>query len=183
MRSAARLNVADILRIREITDVEDAETAKAIFTHRVLDALRAAVDAATQSFAGNEKQIAIHRHVALRSGAQVSLFQYGRRWIGDVPDLVAVVVALNRVVAEESEVGVRDPFELLRGRSLRQQVQIPDGCSGVIGSGAQTDAWIGDWLTRRHVADRGDGARSSGAGRSRASRGEENGNAKSKRAR
>jgi len=46
MRPAARLHIGDVLRVRDVRRVEDAETADPVFTHGVLHALRATIDAA-----------------------------------------------------------------------------------------------------------------------------------------
>src|SRR5437868_5071529 len=65
MRSAAGLDVADVLRRRDIADVEDAEAAQAIPADCILDAFNSAIDAAAQPLTRDEEQIAIDRHVAL----------------------------------------------------------------------------------------------------------------------
>ena len=60
---------------------------------------RAAVEAAGQILARDEEQVLVDRHVALRRGAEVRRLERRLARVGDVPDLIAVVVALNGVVA------------------------------------------------------------------------------------
>ena len=97
VRAAARLHVADVLRIRDVGDVEDAQTAKSLLAHRVLHALAAAVEAAGESLARDEQKVLVDRHVALRRRAVVRRLERRVARIRDVPDLVAVVAPLDRV--------------------------------------------------------------------------------------
>ena len=82
----------------------------------VLHALRAAVEARAQILARDEEQVIVDGHVALRRRAVEARADRRRGGVRDVPDLVAVVVALDGVVACEREVGVGSADELL-GRS------------------------------------------------------------------
>ena len=77
VRSAARLDVADILRVRNVADVEDAKSAQAILADGVLHTLGAAIDASAVPFAGHEKEILVYRDVALRGRAEVPRLQSG----------------------------------------------------------------------------------------------------------
>src|ERR1700687_4144654 len=54
VRSAARLNIADVFWIADIADVEDANPAQSIFADRVLHTLSAAVDSRAKVLAGYE---------------------------------------------------------------------------------------------------------------------------------
>src|SRR3954468_1007042 len=121
MRAAACLDVADVLRIVDVADVEDAEAAKAVLAHCILDSGGAAVDAPGQPFTGDEEKIPVNRDVTLRCRAHVAGPEGRRGRIADVPDLVTVVVALDRVVAYERQVGVRDADDFLGRRSVRDK--------------------------------------------------------------
>src|SRR6202521_3456268 len=102
MRAAAGLNVADVLRIADVADVEDADTAQAIVAYGILDALRAAVEPSAVSLTGDEEKVFVNRHIALRCGAEVRRLQSGCARVRDVPHLITIVVALNRVRPCES---------------------------------------------------------------------------------
>src|ERR1051325_6404996 len=107
VRAAARLNVADISRVRDVADGEDAEAAQTILADGVFDRFHTAVDAGGSSLTGDEEEVPINGDVALRCGANEAFLEYRRGGIGDIPELIAVIVALDDVVAEEREIGVR----------------------------------------------------------------------------
>src|SRR5687768_15051789 len=119
VRAAAGLHVRHVSWIVEVADVEDTQAAQAVLAHRILNTAAAAIEAAAEALTGNEEQIPIDRDVALGSGAEERLPQGRRRGIRDVPEHEAVVVALNRVIAEEREVRVRAARELI-GRWRRR---------------------------------------------------------------
>jgi len=143
VRAAARLHVADVLRISDVADVEDAKSAQALLADGVLDALRAAVETSAISFAGDEEQVLVNRDIALRRGAEIPDLERRRSGIRDVPNLITVVIALNRVVSDEREVGVGDVLEFFGWLRRRDQPQVPC-CRGCVEfSGAQSDADLG----------------------------------------
>src|SRR5207249_11964335 len=111
VRAAAGLHVCDVLRIVDVRDVEDPETANALPTHRLTRALGSAIEPRGSGLGGHEQQVLVDGDVALRRGADLSGAQLRRRRIRDIPDLKAVVVALNDIRAGETEVGVGDPGE------------------------------------------------------------------------
>src|SRR5438105_6658858 len=125
VRAAARLNVRDVLRVRDVGDVEDANAANALLADRFLHALAAAVDAARLSLRRDEEQVPVDRDIALRCGAIVPDRQRRVLRIGDVPDLITVVVALDRVLAEEGKIRVRAALELALRRRRREQTEGP----------------------------------------------------------
>ncbi len=141
--AAAGLDVGDVLRVADVGHVEDADAAQPLVAHGVRHALGAAVEAAGEPFAGDEEEVLVDGHVALGRRAHVALLQRRTVRPGDVPDLVAVVVPLDRVVAEEREVGVGHPQEVLGGRRVRHETQVPRRAGGVHPPGPETDAWIG----------------------------------------
>ncbi len=151
MRAATRLHIADVAGIPNVADVEDTNTAQALSTHRFTHALRAAVEPPLEPFARNEQEVPIHRHIALRGGADVPVHEHRLPRIGEVPDLEAVVVPLDRVVPGEREVRVHAANELARRRRGRELAQVPDRLFGVEHSRAKTDAWIGGGRRGRHA--------------------------------
>src|SRR6185312_14544612 len=68
--------------------------------------LNAAVETAVSHFYGHEKQIAVHRDVALSTGANERGEQRGLRGVGDVKDVDPIEIALEEMGALEREVGV-----------------------------------------------------------------------------
>ena len=142
VRAAARLDVRDVLRIRDVGDVEDADAAQPIGAHRVPHALPAAVEPAAEALARDEEQIPVDGDVALRCRAVERLRQLRAGRVRDVPDLEAVVVALDRVVAGEREVGVGAPDELSGRRILRDDLHVPRGLARIVQAGAEPDARI-----------------------------------------
>src|SRR5512143_70197 len=113
MRAAAGLNVGDVPRMRDVRDVENAYAANPLLAHGVLHALTAAVDASRVSLGRHEQQVLVDRDVALRGGAIVADLESRLARIRDIPDLIAVVVALNDVRAREGEVRVDAVGEFL----------------------------------------------------------------------
>ncbi|OLC07468.1 MAG: hypothetical protein AUH41_10405 [Gemmatimonadetes bacterium 13_1_40CM_66_11] len=63
--AAARLHIGDMPWVGQIGRVEDADAAQPVMADGIGDALRAAVGASVQCFAGDEEEIAVHRDVAL----------------------------------------------------------------------------------------------------------------------
>src|SRR2546422_8032960 len=126
-----------------------------LFPYTTLFRSRAAVDAPAQTLARDEEEILIDRHVALRRRTKECGLEDGPARVRDVPDLVAVVVALDGVMTGEREVGVGDTGELLGGRGLRQHAQVPRRFAGVHQSRPKPDPWI--WVRGRggHVDGRG----------------------------
>src|SRR6266550_1898978 len=151
MRAAASLHVPDVFRIRDVGDVEDAKTAQSIMADRVLHALRSAIEPSAVALTGNEKEISEDGNIALRRRAEVSRLEGGRARVGDIPDLITVVAALDRVGTRERQIGIRDSGELLGGLRRRHQPQVPGGGGSVELSSAETNAWIGDRFTGGHV--------------------------------
>ncbi len=143
VRAAARLDVRDVARVLDVGDVEDADALDARIAHSLLHALVTAIDAPRVAFSGHEEEVLVDRHVALRCRAIVRQPQTRRRWIGDVPDLVAVVVALDGVVALEGEIRVGAAEELAGRRGGRHEAHVPRGLTRVHKAGLETDTWIG----------------------------------------
>ncbi len=131
VRAAAGLHVLDVLRMRDVGDVEDTDAAHAHLAHCFRHALTAAVVATRLPFSRHEEQVLVDRDVALRRRAVVRGLELGLTRIRDVPHLVAVVVALNDVVADEGDIGVRDAGEPRRRRRVRDQAHVPRSFSGL----------------------------------------------------
>ena len=143
VRTPAGLHVGHVLRVGDIRDVEDADAAQTVVAHSLLHALVTAVEPSAESLAGHEQQVVVHRDIALRGRASVRDHRRRIRRIGDVPDLDAVVVALNGVVAREGEVGVGFPHEGLLGWRGGHQTQVPDRLAGVEEAGREADPGVG----------------------------------------
>src|SRR3954470_18555890 len=157
MRAAARLHVADVLRIRDVSDVEDADAAQTILAHRLWNALRAAIDARREILARDEEKILVDRHVALRRGAVIRRPECRLGRIGDVPDLIAAEAALDDVVAGEGEVRVDPAGEALGWRGRRHEAQVPGGFPSIVEPRLQADARVGTRSGGRHGGRSGAG--------------------------
>ena len=151
VRPATRLHIGEVLRVVDVGDVEDAKSTDAVAAHDLARRVLAAVEPRRWRLGGDEEQVVVHGHVALRRRAERGIAQLGRGRVGDVPDLEAVVVALDHVCPVECEVGVRDPGEALRRRRVRDLAQVPDRLARVLESGFEADARIG----RRRGEERG----------------------------
>ncbi len=154
VRAAAGLHVADVSRIADVADVEDAETAQTVRADGVPHSLRTAVESTGEALAGDEEQIPVDRNVALGGWADVCRGQSGPARIGNIPDLPAVVVPLNCVVAAERQVGVRHAQKVLRRWRLGENAQVPHCLAGILQSRAQTDTRIRTRWCGGHVACR-----------------------------
>src|SRR5207244_10188447 len=89
-------------------DVEDADAAQPVLTHRVGHALRAAVEAAVEVLAGDEEKVAVDRDVVLGVGTHIERDERGVARLRDVPHLEAVEVALNGVMAREGNIRIEE---------------------------------------------------------------------------
>src|SRR4051812_48859251 len=147
VRSTAGLNVADVSRIADVADVENADTAQAFLAYGVLHALRPAVDTRGEVFTRDEEEILVHRDIALRRRAEIGFSKRGCLWVADVPHLVTAEAALNRVVTREREIGIDTAQEFLGWSRLRKHSEIPHCLRGVERAGPQPDARI---QSRRH---------------------------------
>ena len=80
VRPAARLHVRDVLRLREIRDVEDADAAKTVLAHRVGHALKTAVETPRRCLARDEREVnvavLVDRDIALRPRADVRFLEH-----------------------------------------------------------------------------------------------------------
>ena len=90
----------------------------------------------------HEQQVLVDRHVVLRRRADVLLRQRRLRRVGDVVDVEAVVVALDRVLARERQIGVRRAQRLAGRRRRRDHAHVPGGLPGVPAAGLEADARI-----------------------------------------
>jgi hypothetical protein len=77
VRAAAGLHVAHVLRCLDVRDIKDADAAQAVLAHRFAHTRIAAIEAAAVSFAGDEQQVPVDRHIALRCRAVVGDGQRG----------------------------------------------------------------------------------------------------------
>ena len=125
-----------------VADVEDADTAQALFADWIRYTLDAAVDAAGQSLARNEQQILVDGHVALRRWTDIRHHQHRLERLRDIEHLKAVVVALNRVLAGKREVGVRHTEEFRGWRRRGNQAHIPGSLRRIPTSGRKSDARV-----------------------------------------
>ena len=148
VRAAAGLHVGDVLRAGDVGDVEDADAAQPILADRLGHALDAAVDPPRQAFARHEQQVLVDRDVALRRRADIRHHRHRLGRVADVVDLEAVVVALDRVLPAERQIGVRHAEKLLARRRRRDQPHVPRRLRGVPAAGREADARIG---TRRRA--------------------------------
>src|SRR5438105_14971737 len=99
--------------IGEIGGIEDSDAAQPLVADGIRDALRTTVGPTVQRFARHEQEIAIHGDVALRSRTDEPLVQLRDLGIRDVPDLDAVEIALNDIIAADREIGI-DKAEIAR---------------------------------------------------------------------
>src|SRR4029077_16765602 len=120
-----------------------------VVAHRVGHALRTAVHSAVRGLVGDEQEVAVHRHVALRAGAHVRSVQRRMARVRDVPHLVAREVALDDVLPVEREVRVDEPevprrarHEVMGRRCSRDQAEVPGRLTGVHPTGAQAHARV-----------------------------------------
>ncbi len=111
--------------LADVRDVEDADAAHPLLADRLGHALNAAVDAARLALARHEQQVLVDRHVVLRRRADVRQHERRLGGVRDVEDLEAVVVALDRVLAGEREVGAASR----RGTSRRAASSRRASCS------------------------------------------------------
>ena len=125
VRAATGLHIGDVLGARDVRDVEDADATDADRADRVGHALAATVLATRLGLGGYEEQVLVNRHVALGRGAVIGRLERRSSHIRDVPNLVAIVIALNRVFPQEGDVGVGDTDEALGRRTVRDQAQVP----------------------------------------------------------
>ena len=171
---AAGLHVTHILRVGDVADVEDADPADPLVAHRVLDALCAAVQAPAVGLAGDEQQVLVDRDIALRSGTNVAGREHRLRRIGDVPDLVPIVVALDRVLTQEGEIRIR-VVEFRGLRRVRDEPHVPRRFTGIGQTGLESYPRVGARRGGSQVPagcrGRGGGRRGGGLGRRRWARG------------
>src|SRR5712664_218366 len=74
--------------VRDVGDVKDADSAQPLLADRVGHALRTTIVAPVGGLPGHEHQVAVHRDVALRGGADIGRVQGGVARLRDVPHLV-----------------------------------------------------------------------------------------------
>ena len=141
--TAAGLHIGDVFGIANIADVENANSPQAIRAYRLLYAFRAAIEPPAQPFARNEKQVFVHRNVALGRRTEVIDDQVGIGGIGNIPYLNAVIIPLDGVLAGKRQIGVRNPDEIFRRGRRRKQLQIPYGLFGVEQARLEPDAGCG----------------------------------------
>ena len=108
VRSATRLHGCDLPRMLDIADVEDAHATEPLGAHRVLIALRAAVDAAARLLDRVEEQVSVHRHVALSARTHDRCEQLGAPRVLDVVGVEAVEIADEQLMSLEREIRVRE---------------------------------------------------------------------------
>ena len=164
VRATARLHVPDVAGVLDVADVEDPHPAEAVGAHGVLHALGAAVKATAEPFSRDEEKVLVHRHVALRRRAEQRRLECGLRRVRDVPHLIPVVAALDRIGAAEREVGVGRADELALWSRVRDEAHVPRCFLRVEHPRTQTDARIG---ASRCTADPRRNAASCGRGRGR----------------
>ena len=158
----ATLHRGDLLWIREVADIEDADAAEPVragrrrrtahacglsvgtggrsgrrwrrrVTGRQRYALRTAIDAAIHRLGRHEEQVAIHRYIALAPRAQHGRSEFDLHRVIDVVEIDAVVVAYEQMVAGEGQ--VRIGGAVLSGRRARKRLPI--------GSGERRRRWTG----------------------------------------
>ena len=108
VRSTAGLDRGHLLGILQIAHVEDPHAAEAFGAHRRRHALHAAIDAAARLLHRHEEQVPVDRHVALSARTDDGCQQARPARVLDVVGVEAVVVADDRLVALEGEVGIRE---------------------------------------------------------------------------
>jgi hypothetical protein len=106
MGSAARLHGADLPRVAEVADVEDADAAETLLARRRADALQAAIQPAARLLDRHDQQIAGDRDVALPARTDDRAHELGRTPAADVVDVEAVIVAGDEHLAGEHEIGI-----------------------------------------------------------------------------
>jgi hypothetical protein len=154
MGAAARLHGRHLHGRRDVADIEDADTPKAIgvgVAWGTRHALRSAVDAAAVLLDRHEKEVPEHGQVTLPAGADDRGGQGRVRGIGDVPDGETVEATHEGVVSAEGEIrgrerdraGHRRVEESGRLVPVRQQLHVHAGRLGIEPAGAEPDSRVG----------------------------------------
>src|SRR4051812_26626724 len=107
----------------DVADIEDPKAPKPLGAHGVLDGLGAAVESGGQVLPRDKEQVPISGDVALRAGTDVRGFEPGPCRVADVPHLVSIEAALDRILPGKGQVGVDAALEFLGGRSAGDQPQ------------------------------------------------------------
>ena len=137
VRAAAGLHVGDVLRAGDVGDVEDADAAQPILAHRLGHALDAAVERGPSVLRPTRTAGSCRpRRRSATPGRRRSSPAPASTGFDDVEDLEAVVVALDRVLAGERQIGVGHAEELLARRRRRDQPQVPRRLCGIPAAGA-----------------------------------------------
>ena len=146
VRSAARLDVADVFGVCDIRDVEDPDAANTLLAHRRGHTLSAAIQARRRCLGRHEQQVLVDGHVALRGRAIEAYLERRMRRVRDVPDLISVVAPLDRVRTDEREIRIGRAGESLRGSGVRDKADVPLSLARVPESRLEANACVG---TRR----------------------------------
>ena len=135
VRSAARLDGGDLLRLADVADVEDADAAEPRRARRLGHPLRAAVDAAARLLDRHEEQVAVDRHVPLPAGAHHRGEKPRLLRRLDVVGIEAVEVADEHVGAAERDIRVGE-VQAAAGRRRRLESRF-----GSLGGGVSVTSW------------------------------------------
>lgn len=138
----AGLHIRYVLGIGDVGDVEDANATDPLMTDRSRYALRAAVEPGAGILSGDEKEVLVHRDIALGGRTDVADYRDGVDRIRDIPHLNPVEVALDGVIPGEREVRVGSADERVGGRRGGQHAEVPDCFAGVEHAGRQADARV-----------------------------------------
>ena len=106
VRAATGLHHADLLRIGQVADIENADAAEALWAHVLRHALEAAIQSAAGFLHRHDQQVADDRNVALATRADDRGHQLRHAIVLQLINVKAVVVAGNQHVAGKSHVGV-----------------------------------------------------------------------------
>src|SRR5262249_16320763 len=105
--AAAGLDSCELLRIIDVTDVEDPDTAETLLTDRVANARGSAINSAPCLLHRHEQEIAIDGHVSLPTRANHRRNESRLRGIFDRIHREPIEVAHDRVIVSERQVGIR----------------------------------------------------------------------------
>jgi hypothetical protein len=137
MGTAAGLNIVDVLRLFNVTDIKDSDASQALVTYGFRNSFGAAVQSSAKSFAGYKQQVSVDGDVTLRCRAEKVDNHFGCGGILNIPDDESVVVPLDGVVIFKSEVGSPGGDKIFGRRSGREKIEIPDRLFGIKQSGSE----------------------------------------------
>ena len=111
MRAATGLYLSDLPRATQVTDVKDADTAEALFTDVLGDALQATVDATARLLYRHDQQVAGDGYVTLPTRANDRTEVLRNTVRIELVNVETVVAAGNHLVIRKCHVSIRETEE------------------------------------------------------------------------